>query len=272
MRKPSFQAFTLIELLVVIAIIGVLAALLLPALGRAKQQGHKIQCLSNLRQLQVAWELYAGDNNGWLPRNDGDEFAGKSPGRPSWTAGWLTYTANNPDNTNTYWLTTGGNGRIGNYTANAGIYKCPSDKSWALQGGQRLARARSYSMNSLLGSSQYSYTGGGGGFKVYRKTTDLGRPPVSQHFVFIDEHEDSIDDGWFWMSMAGGNQAAWLALPGSRHNQGANLTFADGHAETRKWEESTTLVPVQRVTAPVFTRVPNSRDHEWLKRRSSAPR
>lgn len=262
-------AFTLIELLVVIAIIAVLAALLLPALAKAKHQAHKIQCLSNLRQLQLAWQLYTTDNDGWLPRNQGGQLAGKLGHQyESWMAGWLDYSENNPDNTNTVWLTTGGDGRIGNYLQNPGVYKCPSDKSWALQGGERYSRVRSYSMNSYMGSRQYSYADPLAPYQVYWKISDFGRPPVSQHMVFIDEHEDSINDGFFYFSMAGGANAGWIDVPGGRHNQGANLTFADGHVETKKWQDPRTLIPVLRIPTNII-RTPNNPDYDWVRERAS---
>jgi prepilin-type N-terminal cleavage/methylation domain-containing protein len=193
------RGFTLIELLVVIAIIAVLAALLLPALSRAKQQGQKIECMNNLRQLQLAWQLYADDHDGWLPRNDGGgQDAGRFYYKYAWTAGWLDYEANNSDNTNTWVMMNNSHGTIGAYTASAGIYKCPSDKSWALNGGQRHNRVRSYAMNSLMGSKQYSYINPNATYWVYWRQADLGKaPPLADHFVFIDEHEDSINDGFF---------------------------------------------------------------------------
>ncbi|MBI1178776.1 prepilin-type N-terminal cleavage/methylation domain-containing protein [bacterium] len=265
------RGFTLIELLVVIAIIGVLAALILPALARAKEQGNKIQCINNLKQLQLAWQLYADDHDGWLPRNNFTQSAGREWYAPSWTAGWMDYTANNTDNTNSWLMLHNPYGSIGQYTQNPGIYKCPSDKSWALEGGQRFNRVRSYSMNSLMGSYQYEYGNRLAPAYVYWKLSDLGNPPISKHFVFIDEHEDSINDGFFFISMGSyGPTAAWLDLPASRHNNGASLSFADGHVETKKWQDPRTLRPV--LHQPIFgvIYVPDSPDQAWLRERASS--
>jgi prepilin-type N-terminal cleavage/methylation domain-containing protein/prepilin-type processing-associated H-X9-DG protein len=272
----SHHGFTLIELLVVIAIIAVLAALLLPALSKAKQQGQKIACVSNLRQLQLAWQLYADDHNGWLPRNDGGgQDAGRFDFKYAWTSGWLDYEANNPDNTNTWIMMNNPFGTIGQYTKNAGIYKCPSDKSWAMNGGQRHNRIRSYAMNSLLGSKQYDYYASNASFWVYWRQEDLGKlPPLAQHFVFIDEHEDSINEGSFRLSIASLGQArmAWLDVPASRHGKSANISFADGHVETKKWQDPRTLLPVTRQTFTSFVQQDNSPDIQWLLERASARR
>jgi prepilin-type N-terminal cleavage/methylation domain-containing protein/prepilin-type processing-associated H-X9-DG protein len=263
------SAFTLTELLVVIAIIGVLAALLLPSLTSAKERGRQIQCLNNLRQLQLAWQLYADDHEGWLPRNGFGDFAGKlSEPYMSWTAGWLDYEADNPDNTNTLWLITAGNGRIGEYAKSAAIYKCPSDKSWAINGGQRHNRVRSYSMNSLMGSRQYVYGSPMAAYAVYWKLSDLGTPPISQHFVLIEEHEDSINEGNFFIGINPEGVQAWLDWPTGRHNKSANLTFADGHVESKRWQDQRTLRPVTRTNLFVDIQ-PGNPDISWLWERAS---
>ncbi len=272
-RNKAGRGFTLIELLVVIAIIAVLAALLLPALSKAKQQGQKIACISNLRQMQVAWQLYADDHNGWLPRNDGGgQDAGRFDFKYAWTAGWLYYEANNPDNTNAWIMLNNPFGTIGQYTQNPGIYKCPSDKSWAMNGGQRHNRVRSYAMNSLMGSKHLSYYDSKSHYWVYWRQEDLGKaPPLSQHFVFIDEHEDSINDGLFHVGVNSQNVLGWIDWPGTRHNQSANISFADGHVETISWQDVRTLKPVRRVALKT-EQTPNNPDVTWLWERSTARR
>jgi prepilin-type N-terminal cleavage/methylation domain-containing protein/prepilin-type processing-associated H-X9-DG protein len=258
--RSTSRAFTLIELLVVIAIIGVLAALLLPALSRAKEKGRQIQCVNNLRQLQLAWFAYANDHDNWLPPNrccDGYKTW------PTWVGGWLDYELNNRDNTNTALLLREWPGSLGPYTQNATIYKCPSDKSWALISGRKENRVRSYALNNWLGRP---FEPPQADRKITLRLIDFLNPPPAKNFVFIDEHEDSINDGEF--AFVSGNLNFFQDLPASRHNGAGTLSFADGHVEARKWVDERTRKPVTREFFNGQLQ-PGSPDIAWLWERAT---
>lgn len=263
-------AFTLVELLVVIAIVAIVAGLLLPALNSATEKGRTLSCLNNLRQLQLAAQMYAGDNADWLPRNYPTGEGGMSWEFPSWVGGAIRYEKDAyriSDNTNIFLLIEPVYGRLGAYTINPAIYHCPSDRSWILIAKQRHRRVRSYSLNGFVGAEEYRQFGNR---RCFEKTTDLRDPPPSRIFTFIDEHEDSINDGQFRISLSDtGFLEWWLDVPASRHKGIGTLAFGDGHAETKKWLDSRTTPPVTRAYNNAFESSGN-RDLHWLQERSTA--
>jgi len=239
-RRHFPRAFTLIELLVVIAIIAILAALLLPSLGRAKAQALSAACLNNLKQLQVCSHLYAVDYNDRLPPNNyvydvetGQPAQGFSTNM-TWCPGLARY------DTSTVNVESG---LLFPYNRSAGIYRCPADKSTAeTMGGLRLSqpRTRSYNLSQSINGFPIAvpgliYT------PSYGKESEITDPSPSGLLTFVDVHEGGILDSLFGILPPGWNRVfgmdeIWWDLPANRHNQGGNLSFADGHAERWRWK------------------------------------
>jgi prepilin-type N-terminal cleavage/methylation domain-containing protein/prepilin-type processing-associated H-X9-DG protein len=264
------SAFTLIELLVVIAIIAILASLLLPALARAKEQGRAAICLSNLKQLHLAWHLYADEHGRLAPNSD---FSGVPAiaYENSWAGNALSYEVPvmaRPlsDNTNHAILMERTNGRIGPFAQSHRLYRCPSDRSYAILGGVKHDRVRSYSMNMFVGDSNRrpNFL-----LRYYYKPEDFTVPGPAATFVFLDEHEDSINDGHFLAGTTGGPEFGWNDVPASRHNRGCQFVYADGHATRRRWQDARTVQPVERVRKFGLAQ-PNNRDAFWLHEQATA--
>ena len=254
-KRNGLSAFTLIELFVVIAIIAILAAMLLPALAKAKEKALGISCMNNTKQLALAAILYADDFHEKLVPN----YGGAVPG--GWVEGQMSWNSST-DNTNKTLIM---NGKLWSYTKSLAIYHCPADQSRGL--GQSESRIRSVSMNVFVGN-----TSGGiwNGYRLYSKMSDIR--VASDIFMFLDEHPDSINDGFFAYCTADGppEVATWSDLPASYHNGAAGFSFADGHSEIKKWLDGTTKKPITRISmSSSVATLGNIRDISWMLQHST---
>ena len=298
------KGFTLVEMLVVIAIIGILAAILLPVLGKIRTRGKRIECINNHRQLALIWAMYTSDNNDRLVSNGDGGTDGGNVSFKYWVQGFMgvnisrNLDPNKPDpplggfrdNTNSALITDPKYALFAPYLQKAKVYVCPADdpiieEPIYLNGVKNYPRLRSYSLNAFVGWELYSaYWDKRLGvfdfprnqprdYVILKKSGDFVKSP-SEIFLFQDVHPLSIDAPYFGVAMFNDGPDTYYHVPNSRHEKGGVISFADGHVERHLWKDQRTtgIWPTNTLIHAHGIVSPDNIDIKWLTSHTTTPR
>ncbi|MBN2182140.1 MAG: type II secretion system protein [Sedimentisphaerales bacterium] len=202
------RAFTLIELLVVIAIIALLMGILMPALNRVKEQGKRVVCLNNLKQMSISWNLYADDYDNKIVN-----------GNTGTNRSWVSYSVSDTERENKESIM---NGALYEYCPNTELYKCPT--------GERGEAVTYAIVDYMNGHSEIS----GATLAPVKNRSDIINP--STQIVFLDEGRLSPSSWTIYYY-----EERWWDQITARHGDGTNVAFADNHSDYFKWSDPRTI-------------------------------